>query len=602
MLSHFLRKWWPFGRADAASTVARAADGLRWHVLPAAAPYFDVPALAEWVRSGLATVVKKNLQRTVYRVPLPAGAVFVKVCRANTPRAWAREILRPPKARLEFENALRLQALGIGCTAPLAWGERDSRWPGESVIVTREQADADPLDEYLSRLPAATRRPLAVALGRFVAKLHDEGVRHPDPHPGNFLVEVPPSGVPRFYLLDVHSVRFGPPLTWDERRVNLVLLNRWFQMRASRTDRARFWRAYSDLASRVSHDTGSGSPAFLASRVSHDTGSGSPAPLQGRLAKKVEAATFASNLRFWATRTGRYLGNNRQFRKVERGALRGHAVKDLLDEVREALFADPDAVFELPGVVILKDSASATVILWNPSPLGERGRGEGDSSKSNPDSPSPPTPLPQGRGGPARFLLKRFHLKKRFAALRNLFRRSPALRSWVNGHALLDRGIPTARPLLALHRYRRGLPGVGYVLLEVVEGAVELPDAVARFDRRLLADRLGRLLRRIHDRQVSHADLKAPNILVTPAGEPVLIDLVGVTTGRPVPESQRMRELTRLAASFADSPLVSRTDRLRLLRAYLQANGANWKSWWGRIADGVRVKVRRNASLGRPLG
>ncbi len=227
-------------------------------------------------------------------------------------------------------------------------------------------------------------------------------------------------------------------------------------------------------------------------------------------------------------------------------------------------------------------------------------------------------------------ILKRFRLKKRLASLRNLLRRSPALRSWISGHALSDRGLPTARPLAVLHRRRFGLPAEGYVLFEVVEGAVALPDAVTRFDCRALANRLGRLLRDMHDRQVSHKDLKAPNILVTPAGDPVLIDLVGVTTGRPVPELQRIRELTRLAASFADSPTVTRTDRLRVLRAYLGSGRAggvspllkakkqgadaprspkpacagrgDWKSWWTRIAVGVRAKVRRNANLGRPLG
>ena len=106
----------------------------------------------------------------------------------------------------------------------------------------------------------------------------------------------------------------------------------------------------------------------------------------------------------------------------------------------------------------------------------------------------------------------------------------------------------------------------------------------------------------MHDRQVSHKDLKAPNILVTPAGDPVLIDLVGVTTGRAVPEPQRVRELTRLAASFVDSPAVTRGDRLRLLAAYLGANRGDWKSWWACVASGVRAKVRRNANLGRPLG
>src|SRR5205823_8665547 len=126
------------------------------------------------------------------------------------------------------------------------------------------------------------RRQLARALGQFRAKLHDAGVAHPDPHPGNVLVELSPSRVPRFALIDLHAVRIGRPLSWAESRANLVLYNRWFQLRTGRTDRLRFWRAYSGARRTL--------PETTADR-----------------AGELERATLDSNLRFWAGRMPRCL-------------------------------------------------------------------------------------------------------------------------------------------------------------------------------------------------------------------------------------------------------------------------------------------------------
>jgi tRNA A-37 threonylcarbamoyl transferase component Bud32 len=535
MLSHFVRK---LRSLTAAGVPSVQVGGLRWHLTPAAVELFGHtgPSLEAWEADGSVVVVKQNLQRTIWRVTRPGGVVYLKRCRANTPRAWVRELLRPPKARLEFENAVTLRERGAPTAEPLAWATTASPWPGDSYVITRECPNAVAFDSVLTQpLADADRRRIAAALGRFFAQLHDAGVGHPDPHPGNLLFDG--SG---FVLLDVHAVRFGPPLSWPEARSNLVLLNRWFQVRATQADRARFWAAYS--------------------------AGWSDTDVKAR-AREVEAATEASNLRFWATRTGRYLGTNRLFRRVKSGGIRGHAVRDLPDDVVNAWLADPDAVFTRPGVTVLKDSPSSTVVK-----VGE-------------------------------VIYKRFRVKRPLAALRNRFRRSAALRSWVFGHNLLDRHLPTARPLFVAHRYRLGVPAEGYVAFEVVPNAVDLPDAVAAFDRRELAGKLGRLIRRMHDRHVSHRDLKAPNILIAgPDRDPVLIDLVGLTVGRRVTDAERVRNLARLNASFVNSTVVSRTDRLRLLFAYLgRADRRAWKSWWKRAEAGTAAKVRKNLQTGRPL-
>jgi serine/threonine protein kinase len=249
------------------------------------------------------------------------------------------------------------------------------------------------------------------------------------------------------------------------------------------------------------------------------------------------------------------------------------------------LVADPDALFTRPDTLILKDSRTSTV--------AEVGL---------------PTP-----SGPRTLILKRVNVRHRSEPLKNLVRRSAVVRSWVNGHTLRDRWLPTPRPLAMIHRYRAGLPAEGYLLTEKVPDALGLPEAVAGQTRvpRAWIDSLARTVRAMHDRAVSHRDLKASNILlegaVTDPGHavPVLIDLVGVRVGRVVPFRQRAKELARLNASFLSSPAITRGDRLRFLRAYLAA-GANlerdWRTWWAEVSRATAAKVAKNRRSGRPLG
>lgn len=563
MLRDVLRK---FGSLVAPPTgaVARAA-GRVWHLSPEGEALFGraAPPLDEWLADGSAAVVKSGPHRTVYRVALPTGAVYVKHCRINGPRAWAREVLRAPKARLEFENAARLRALSIGAAVPLAWGTPDTRWPGQSYLITRDLAPALPFTEFVDARPLTPgeRRALARGMGAFLARLHECGISHPDPHPGNVLVELSASA-PHLSLLDVHAIRFGPPLAWAASRANLVLFNRWFQLRTSRADRTRFWRSY--LAGRPS----------LANAGAAE-------------ARELERVTPASNRRMWAARTTRYQGTHRSIRGVRAGSVRGVAVRDLPDDFLRTLLADPDALFERPGTKLLKQCVSSTV--------------------AEVEMPTP--------DGPRAVILKRVNLRSLADPLKNLVRSSAVMRSWLFGHGLRERWLPTPRPLAVLHRYRAGvLPAEGYLLTEKVPDALGLPEAVqACRDPHVLrawAERLAGVVRAMHDRGVSHRDLKAPNVMLADAATdpanatPVLIDLVGVRAGAAeVPFARRAKELARLNASFLAVPHVTRAERLRFLRAYLGwESGADWKRWWKAVAAATEAKVAKNRRSGRVLG
>jgi heptose I phosphotransferase len=187
----------------------------------------------------------------------------------------------------------------------------------------------------------------------------------------------------------------------------------------------------------------------------------------------------------------------------------------------------------------------------------------------------------------------------------------------VLGHGLEGRNLPTARPLAVFHRRRRGLPAEGYLVQEKITDALELRQTAARLAtaadgwrrRRPLVEQLARLIRHLHHCRLSHRDLKAANVLVQSADGPGpsalwFIDLVGVARHRALRRAVRVQNLARLHASFYRDPSLTRTDKLRFLRVYLQwglHGRRGWKAWWKAIEQATLAKAARNARSGRPL-
>ena len=569
------------------------SDGQRWCLRPALRERSDEllgPAglrLEEWLQDGRATVLKKAPHRTIYRVLLPDLDLFVKHYPLQDARSWLRGLFRPAKARGEYDRALAVAARGVPTIEPLALGEALTR-PGASYFVTRTLTEVTPLNVYLERTfktlhedeQVRFRQALAVALGRLLAVMHDGGVTHLDLHPGNLLLRRGQAGEPLLTLIDLHAVRLGRPLSEGARRANLALLDRWFMMRAERTDRLRCWQAYEAARGGSARRTSPG---------------------------KAAAAVLASNEALWRQRERRCLEGNRYFRPVALSGVQGHVVADFDADLVMRFLADPDAPFSWPGARILKHSASSTV-----------------------------AELAVSWGGEVRQLIyKRFAATAWSDPLAALVRPTAALRSFVLGHGLRARGLPTPRPLGVWQRRTCGLTGTGYLLAEKVPEAVDLGAHItglaAQTDGRArivaLRDQVARLVGLLHERGLSHRDLKAPNLLVSPApwsaslperpeaapptaagstpNQIWFIDLVGLARLGKVGRTRRVRDLTRLAVSFLGHPAITNGDRLRFLLIYLRAGlggSVDWKGWWREIAQGVTAKVARNLKRGRVLG
>src|SRR5262249_22764982 len=130
-------------------------------------------------------------------------------------------------------------------------------------------------------------------------------------------------------------------------------------------------------------------------------------------------------------------------------------------------------------------------------------------------------------------IYKRFNRKKWLDPFLNLFRPSRAWRSWQAGQDLASRGIPTPRNLAFLaqrrsfhsHPFSWFLPRETYLITVKEDSAVDLPTYLSKILPRLppevrrarirrLTAALALLVRSLHDRSLSHRDLKASNILI----------------------------------------------------------------------------------------
>lgn len=581
----------------------RTVGGFRWTMLPDLHQQLlneNGLRIQEWLASGQARIVKNGPTRTVYRVELPGLSFFVKHNYVHNSRAWFRQLVRPSKARMEFDRVRAAAARGIPTIAPLALAEAETRiGSGESILITQSLEGAIPLHVFLaSMLPTypdsqATRlrQNLAVELGRLVARIHDAGILHHDLHAGNLLARIGADGNVQLFVIDLLAVETGPPLDWEQSRDNLVMINCWFTIRVNRSDRLRFWQAYYDARGMGPWQ-----------RDAYGT-----KPYTKGL-REIEAASWTRNQRFWLRRDKRCVINNRYYRKVKAPGVVGHALTDVGANQLAELMRDPDAPFRRTDVRVLKDSSSSTVIEMQ-FPIN---------------------------GVMRPVIYKRFHVCAWKDPISSLFRPTPAMRSWVHGQGFRERGLATARPFAVLHRSSFGMLHSGYLLTEKIDHAYDLHDFVDSLAslaperqskmRHKMIERVARTIRDLHVRQLSHRDLKAANILVrkwdAPAGEPSsysqdvenllyvpesvvwLIDLVGVDRFGTLSRSRKVQNLARLNASFLGGRRISRTDRLRFLMRYLNFGAfatGEWKTWWKEIDRATRKKVEHNRRRGKPL-
>ncbi|HEY3965604.1 MAG TPA: lipopolysaccharide kinase InaA family protein [Planctomycetaceae bacterium] len=545
---------------------------------------------------GTVETVKTGPHRTVYRLCLPSDEFYVKHFRNDHWKGLLLNLVRPTKAKAEWQAAQRIAQLAVPTFEPVALGiVRRDGLVADSFLVSRGIPNAIPLDEFVAvtLLPAPEipiegrdagrqcelRQALATAVGELSARLHLAGVEHADFHAANILVRLEPDGHPRLWLIDLHRVYFRSSLSDEQRFRNLAFLHQFFTGKSTRTDRLRFHRAYQRIWGQRS---GCGASPKGAT------------PLVPRDRDRTEIALLEQHLSD---------GAQRGWRRADRAWRRGHRHVKKLDGASDCCRGV--AALNLAWFKQLRDDPERLfrddVVVWHKQTAKHRIA----EVKLSDDLVAP--------HGTAFFKsVERPGLWQNWLAR---FRDSPVRKAWEYGHALLRRQIDTPRPILCIER-GNSQPRRSYLLTEAVPGTTTATEFLARDWLGLSPETRGRWLRthsrrlafqvrRLHESGFDHRDLKFSNLLVShDLDDPRIwfLDLDGMRAWRRIPEQRSIQNLARINVSAQVHALDSKSERVRFLKWYLGAERSHtWKSWWRRIAETSARKLATNKRRGRAV-
>ncbi|HXY35841.1 MAG TPA: lipopolysaccharide kinase InaA family protein, partial [Planctomycetaceae bacterium] len=521
------------------------------------------------------TVVKSGSHRSVFRIELASGAVFVKHFKAA--RWWdaLRNAILGTQAERESRAAGQVAAAGIETIHCVAVGvQSQGLLARDSYLASRAIANVTPLDE-LARSPQhaalrtpAFRRELARSLGRLCGRLHRAGLVHRDLHPANLLAEMTAGGRIALKLIDLQGVRRRRRWGFVFRRAararwDLFGLFNFFQ-NAIRSDRCRFLTAYLDEAGQA-HAGSSWTRGISHASADSDRS-------RAVLARQIEAFCRKALRREQLRYDKKWQRSNRRLIVADLGRdrCRGLAVLGI-DQVLE-LRANPDALFRPERVRFwLRRSAcerAAVVDLW--------------------------------AGGAA--LRSEVQEKTRALGWLDLLpslRCSSMRRAWEMAHALRRRGVSTPRVLLYLgtrtvsrsreilvsERSGRYVPLTTFLAHQFSGLSARQKEAWIKANARVLANELARM----REFSLIHRQISAADVLVSVDANEASVQIGGtdrIERKRFVSRRRLAAMLGQLEASLPACPGLSRTQRLRFLKKYLGADfTSQWKSVWRAIAS-----------------
>ncbi len=463
----------------------------------------------------IGTLVKDRGYRQVWRFVHKGRAYYLKFFPRGGPRNAFRRFFRGSPAMMEFTRLQRLQAAGVPAPRAVAVmvGFRLGGRVGDVVILEAIEP-AVPLDEYLLGFdlrgePVPDRRQLAAQVRGVVRQLGEGRLGHEDLHLGNFLL----SGG-KLFLLDGYAVRLN-----GLRMSDLLMLGHSCRRFATTADLARGWA---------------------------DLGPGGPMPAVNRLSRTLWDGFLGS-----VTRKGRYFGRL----QGDRGWA-GVYYKQTKYPHRWSVASQLDVSHE--------DWERA----W-PTLLGQIERNELPVLKSSRSGDVLSATVTLG-GRALDVVVKRPRRRYWYRYVNEIGRGTRAWRAWRKAWHLVVRDLPTAWPLLVMHRRVGGYPVDAVYVSERVPGETLAHadlSALSAADREALFRRAGHTLRAIERHGFSHFDAKASNWIVL-ADErvgpvPVLVDVDGIRRRNWVALG-----VQRLLRSLHENAGYTPADSLALCRGY----------------------------------
>jgi len=534
--------------------------------------------LAEWRQAGLLETVKTGPHRTVYRLNHSSGCYYLKHYRVSDWKAVLQNVVRPPRAILEWRAAQWVAAAGISTIETVAVGRTIRRGLAfDSFLACRAIEDTEPLDAFvahrLQQLPAArrhiVRRNLSESLGRLVAALHRDRIIHRDLHAENILVRLAPDASLQLWLIDLHAVATCRRLTLRHIQRNLALLNPALVHDLTRIDRTRFFRSYW-CALLSSANTITVQPEHLASLSARS------------VANRIAEYCRHDLIRIHYKRDRKWSHGNRRLIIADTDTARCRGLTIL---GREQLLEIRDDPNEMLGFELREQSCGTNQEQTRIVSL----KCGSDQIECR-----------------AQFVERPF--QSRWQQLTGTH--SEARRAWEMGHACLRRNIPTPRPLAIVEK-KCGNKIRQYSLTENIPDAVSLDaflqDDVADVeaslrDRQLsgIAIQFAQELRHMYAEGFDYKSLDDASILIDRNNPGRRLWFVSPQNVRRLhrPGARQVAEvLTGLADSLKFHTSVRLTHCLRFLKRFLSDRyAADWKATWRAVQRGVSesTQMQRN--------
>jgi tRNA A-37 threonylcarbamoyl transferase component Bud32 len=460
-------------------------------------------------------VIKESKWRRAAIFSLPKGMrIFLKRDRTKGWMEFLKYFFLPSKGRKEFLVASQLERKGLNIPKPLGWMERVRKG-----FVAESYYLSEAIGRGVSFIEEAakSKEPQVInQLAITVKKFQDAGLFHRDLHGGNFLWEED-----SLYLTDLHRARIVKRLSLKERLWNLSHLFHSLRSIWGEREQLQFLNHYFE-----GRFDDSQKREILHQKIY---------PVMDRLQKRQ-----------WRSRTKRCLKESTEFTvQMEKGIRYFHRRDFSMDRLKRVMEEHRDRVRTRPFSLV-KYSPEVMVSILN--------------------------------DGGERICLKQFCYPHFWRRMKEYFRPSKGLRSWIAANGLRARGIPSLKPLGLVERKNWLGLKESFLFMEALEEDQEMDRYILKgFDdfkkKRFFIKAFARWLDGFHKMRLYHMDMKTCNILVSERGETWdfhLLDFEDLLLGEKVNRKRLFRNFLQLNTSTPK--IMTKVDRIRFLREYLRLN------------------------------
>jgi len=474
-------------------------------------------------------------------------SLFVKWFKKPAITQRIRYLFVPSKALEEWRNLRALEKHGLPCPQALAFFEKRScGLLTTSCLIIQGLDGAQPLNAYKTdcTLSSSQKFTLTRQVARLSAAMHSTGVFSRDYHAGNIMVRLTGEKNFELFLIDLHKARIVKKIKNAMIITDLAKLSNSFPL--SRMAKLRFAREY------YLHASVSMPLAEFLRRIMEKSARIQTRRIISRSKRCVLKSSVFEIARTWSER---YCGR-RDF---------GHAAANAV--ITQHLNT-------CDGQTIIKKTSKSI--------LSTHVLNQGGS-----------------------VCVKGYRYRGLCYALLNMFRKSRALKSWVNANGFIVRGLLTPQPLAMIEKRWGSVCRENFYICRWQDKAPELNNYITGrqwplADKKNFIRCLATTIIKLHAQGIYHGDLKSNNILVQEnkaSWDFLFIDLDRVSFTRELTFDRRANNLAQINASISN--IMTLRDRLRFFRFYSEAADCytDRKRYYRRILEITRTKGTESYGL-----